>query len=103
MPAGPGARVVRERYALAQANWARFSLVCLSQRSRSLFARGGGAADLSERRARGFPGGVYDYNDSGAKVGVRPKLKKELATFLEQWLKNISDQGYDVKAAEERE
>jgi hypothetical protein len=46
---------------------------------------------------------VYDYNDSGAKVGVRPKLKKELATFLEQWLKNISDQGYDVKAAEERE
>jgi len=102
MPAGPGARVVRERYALAQANWARFILVCLSQSlDRSLPAA---AEPLTFRNdGLGVFQEVYDYNDSGAKVGVRPKLKKELATFLEQWLKNISDQGYDVKAAEERE
>jgi hypothetical protein len=96
MPAGPGARVVRERYALAQANWARFSLVCLSQRSRSLFARGGGAADLSERRARGFPGGLRlqrqrregrrapeaeegagDFSGAVTEEHQRPRLRRE--------------------------
>lgn len=37
---------------------------------------------------------VYEYNENGKKTGVRPSLKKDLNSFLLQWLRNIDNQGF---------
>lgn len=37
---------------------------------------------------------VYNYDDQGRKVAVRPRLKRELNSFLLQWLKNLKAQGF---------
>ncbi len=40
---------------------------------------------------------VYAFDGQGKKIGVRPRLKKELNAFLEQWLINLVAQGFMVK------
>lgn len=40
---------------------------------------------------------VYNYDDQGRKVAVRPRLKKELNSFLVQWLRNLKAQGFHLQ------
>ena len=39
---------------------------------------------------------VYDYNIHGEKTGVRTSVKKSLNSFLEQWTKNLIEQGHKI-------
>ena len=40
------------------------------------------------------------YETQGDKTYVRPQLKKQLNTFLNQWLKNCIDQGHRLTTKE---
>lgn len=40
---------------------------------------------------------VYNYDDQGRKVAVRPRLKRELNSFLLQWLRNLKSQGFHLQ------
>ncbi|HDT14930.1 MAG TPA: DUF1249 domain-containing protein [Firmicutes bacterium] len=40
---------------------------------------------------------VYDYDDKGEKIMFKPRLKKDLNSFLKMWLKNLTEQGHTIK------
>jgi hypothetical protein len=37
---------------------------------------------------------VYDYDDAGRRIRIRPKLKTELRSFARTWFRNLRAQGF---------